>query len=114
MKILKAKLTSKELLIFEPIADVPLVVVTLRGIFIEKKENEIIGEAVYYPVKIYLNPKRTRYVYFDTQEIQETMYNLLVTHSGQRNIQEYYKFDKTLGQGHFGSVYLASEISSGL
>lgn len=73
----------------------------------EKHKLEDGKEELFYSLKIIFPPNRSRVLYFKREANMQYWRKHLKTISEQKNITEYYKIERVIGEGEFGQVNLA-------
>lgn len=88
---------------------------SLAGTFIKDlpAEKDPDSDQMFYPVKIVLPPNKSRILYFNSAENQNTWLKKLLNAINFTNISEFYELTHTLGKGQFGLVKLGTHIKTG-
>ena len=91
---------------------------SLIGTFVKALDAEIHAieegpEEEFWPLKIIFPPNRSRILYFKREANMQYWRKHLKKISDQKNVLEFYKIDKVLGEGEFGVVKLATHKQNG-
>ena len=71
------------------------------------------GQEEYFPIKLVIPPNRSRFMFFKKESVQLEWINKLQTAMGNADVLQFYTLGKTLGEGTYGKVKLATHNESG-